>query len=177
MSLDPILTADPVVQLHAACASLALVLGPVALYRKKRDRTHKVLGYVWVLAMAMAAGSSFGIHGFGLVGPFSPLHLLALLVFWSLYEAIRKVIAGDIAAHRAIMRNLYWRGVMIAGLFNFLPGRTTNRVFMDENRALGYIVIALGLSLVIYGIWRQTRREKNHKKNLQNPLATVQSIH
>lgn len=159
VTLAPLFEAPLYIQLHAGSALIALGLGPVALYRKRRDRIHKVAGYVWVLAMATVALSSFWITGFGVVGPFSPLHLLSVLVLWSLYEAMRHVFAGNIAAHQQVMRNLYWRGVMIAGLFNFLPGRITNRVFMDANREAGYVIIAVGMAIIAFGIWRDIQRK------------------
>lgn len=158
MSVDPFMTAAPVIQVHATAATLALLLGPVVLYRHRRDRLHKTLGYIWVVAMAVVAVSSFWISGFGLIGPFSPLHLLALFALWSLYVGVRFAIAGNRRGHEKAMRNLYWRGVFVAGVFNFLPSRTLNRMFMDDARQLGWVVIVLGLGLVVAGVWREIRR-------------------
>jgi len=36
-------------------ALITLFLGPIALYRRTRDRAHKVVGYVWMVAMLTAA--------------------------------------------------------------------------------------------------------------------------
>ncbi|MEL6467062.1 MAG: DUF2306 domain-containing protein [Pseudomonadota bacterium] len=149
MSLLPILTASPMIQLHIAAALVALFLGPFALYRARRDRLHKVLGYTWVLAMAITALSSFFIHSFPVIGPFSPIHLLALFALWSLYEGMRHIFAGRVGPHRLVMRSLYWNGLIVAGLFNFLPGRTTNRVFFGAAPELGYVVMAIGLTGVV----------------------------
>ena len=157
MSIAPLLQADPVIQIHVATASLALVLGPFALYLRKRGRLHKTLGYVWVLAMGITAMSSFGIHSFAVIGPFSPIHLLAVFALWSIYEAMRHVFAGRIHLHQIVMRNLYWRGVIIAGLFNFLPGRLINRMVFEDARALGYVVIALGIGALVATALRQRR--------------------
>lgn len=79
MTLSPILTAGPEVQLHIAAAIVSIVLGPFALYLRRGTRLHRSVGYSWVVAMMVLALSSFAIHGFGLIGPFSPLHGLALL--------------------------------------------------------------------------------------------------
>jgi len=153
MSLLPLLQASPVIQLHVGAALLAIVIGPIALYRLRRDRLHKVLGYVWVLAMGVVATSSFWIHSFAVIGPFSPIHGFALFTYWSLYTGMRHVFAGRIALHRLAMRSLYWHGLWIAGLFNFLPGRVTNRIFFGANPELGYLVLALGLgAIVVWGI-------------------------
>ncbi|MEM5467866.1 DUF2306 domain-containing protein [Celeribacter marinus] len=170
MSVDPFMTAAPVIQVHAIAATLALLLGPVVLYRHRRDRLHKTLGYIWVVAMAVVAMSSFGISGFGLIGPFSPLHLLALFALWSLYVGVRFAIAGNRRAHEKTMRNLYWRGVFVAGVFNFLPGRTLNSMFMDDARQLGWVVIVLGLCVIFWGIWREIRRDTAAKTGAKHPI-------
>jgi uncharacterized membrane protein len=63
------------------------------------------------------------------IGRFGPIHLPSLFAIWSIFEAMRQIYSGNSALHRRIMHNLYWYGLMIAGLVNFLPGRVTNRVF------------------------------------------------
>lgn len=146
LTLQPLLDADPTIQLHVLAASAALLLGPLALYRKRRDRVHKITGYVWVLAMGMVALSSFWIHTFPMIGPFSPIHLLAIFALWSLYEGMRHVFAGRIREHQEVMRSLYWHGLLLAGAFNFLPGRVMNRMIFGDMPQLGYVVLALGLA-------------------------------
>lgn len=158
MTLTPYLDAPLYIQIHAATASLALVLGPVALFRKRQDRLHKQVGYIWFLAMAAAAGSSFFIHSFALIGPFSPLHGLAILTLWSLWSALRYVRAGRVQLHRLVLRNLYFYGLVIAGLANFLPGRTTNRMFFPDAPELGWAVIGLGAA-VLLGHMARGRRQ------------------
>lgn len=154
MTLDPYLSAPLHIQIHIVAALIALPLGPVVLYRQSRDLLHKVMGYLWVLAMVTLALSSFLITNFGIIGPFSPIHLLAVLTLWSLWTAVRHARAGRTAAHRIVLRNLYWYGLIIAGLFNFLPGRGTNRVFFDGREALGIWVIVLGLALLLGNLIR-----------------------
>lgn len=164
MTLSPILTASPEIQLHIVAALIAIALGPIALYLRPGGRVHKTIGYAWVTAMAVLALSSFAIHGFALIGPFSPLHGLALFTLWSLWQAVRHARAGRIAAHQQVLRNLYWFGVMVAGLFNFLPGRAINRALLPANPELGYVVIALGLGIAavyllrnrVAAVWRNT---------------------
>lgn len=145
MTLEPILTAAPHVQLHVIAATLAIGLGPVAILRRRRDRLHKAAGYAWVLAMAVTAVSSFWITSFGVVGPFSPIHLLALFALWSLWVGMTRILRGDVSGHRSAMEGLYWRGLLLAGAFNFLPGRVVNRSFFPDQPELGFVVLALGL--------------------------------
>lgn len=149
ITLQPLLEADAIIQLHVAAASAALVLGPLALYRTRRDVLHKIVGYSWVMGMGVTALSSFWIHTFPLIGPFSPIHLLAVFALWSLFEGMRHVFAGRIRLHQEVLRSLYWRGLIVAGLFNFLPGRVTNRTVFGDAPELGYVVMALGLGGIV----------------------------
>ena len=157
MSLQPLLEAAPVIQLHVAAACVALGVGPLAIYRKRRDFWHKVAGYGWVLAMGITALSSFWIHSFPLIGPFSPIHLLAIFALWSLYEGLRHVFAGRIRQHQNAMLGLYWNGLILAGLFNFLPGRVINRMVFGQASDLGYIILGLGLAGIAVSASRRRR--------------------
>ncbi|WP_420859569.1 DUF2306 domain-containing protein [Marivivens marinus] len=158
MSPEPYLSAPTAIQIHAAAAFVALVLGPWVIYRPRRDRLHKTTGYVWIAGMAVAAMSSFAIHSFPLIGPFSPIHLLACLALWSIYRGIAAAVQGDIRTHREVFRSLYWYGLVIAGLVNFLPGRTTNRTFFGEDDHLGWVVIGLGGTLLVADFLRRRGR-------------------
>lgn len=153
MTLTPLLTAAPVIQFHVVCALTALILGPFALYGRK-SRSHKIVGYVWVTAMVGLAVSSFFIHSFPVLGPFSPIHLLSLFALWSIFEAMRHVFAGRIALHRLVMRNLYWYGLIVAGLFNFLPDRTINRTLFPGTPEAGWVVMGLGGAIALVFILR-----------------------
>ncbi|CUH76627.1 DUF2306 domain-containing protein [Tropicibacter naphthalenivorans] len=155
MSLTPFLDAAPIIQTHALAATVALGLGPVVIYRQRRDRLHKVLGYVWVLAMAFAALSSFGIRAYAVLWIWSPIHLLSVMALWSLWRGMAYAFQGNIRGHLMTFRSLYWRGVLVAAVFNFLPGRVVNRMFFNDMREAGYIVIALGLAVIAWDIWRQ----------------------
>ncbi len=145
MTLDPFLAAPVHIQIHAAAAVLAIGLGPLAILRRRRDRLHKIAGYTWVAAMLVTALSAFTITSFGVVGPFSPIHLLAVLALWSLWRGMAAILRGDVRLHRTVMESLYWRGLILAGLFNFLPGRTTSRAIFPEMPEAGYAVIVFGL--------------------------------
>ncbi|SMX32949.1 hypothetical protein OCA8868_00852 [Octadecabacter ascidiaceicola] len=149
MSLDPILSAPVYLQIHVASALVAVTLGPVPMYRRRRDMVHKVLGYVWVVAMASVALSSFWIHSFAVIGPFSPLHGLALLTLWSLWRGISSARMGDIKTHLATFRALYWYGLLIAGLANFLPDRRINEIAFGGQDQLGWVVISLGAAALL----------------------------
>ena len=73
-----LLTSPPAIQVHVAAALTALAIGIVLLMGVKGSRLHRTLGWIWVLAMATTAVSSFFIHRLNPGGPggFSLIHLL-----------------------------------------------------------------------------------------------------
>ena len=159
INLSPLLSAPPVIQLHAAMAMLALVLGPFALLRRRRDLRHKVLGYAWITAMALTALSSFGIHAMPLIGPFGPIHALSVLTLGSLAYGLRAAIRGNLSAHRKTMQALYLGGLAAAGVFTLWPGRIMNRVLFGDHAFLALPVIA-ALSLVVVAVLVRLRAQK-----------------
>lgn len=165
IDFSPLLTAAPVIQLHVVAATIAILLAPINLLRRRRDRLHRTLGYVWVTAMATCALSSFWISGIRMLGPFSPIHLLSLLTFYALWTGLRFARRGQIEAHRASFRGLTFYGLAGAGGFAFLPGRLMNEVFFQETPALGYLVLALvGVAAVLHisfgGVRRKLRTQR-----------------
>ncbi|WP_416915384.1 MAG: DUF2306 domain-containing protein [Roseicyclus sp.] len=140
------------VHLHLWPALGALVLGPFALTRRRRDIWHKGAGYLWVGLMALTAGSALWIEaavlpiGYG----FGPIHALSVLVFYGLWRGVFAARAGDVATHSGWMRALYWQALIIAGSFTLLPGRTLNTLLFPERPMLGVVVICgVGLALAM----------------------------
>ncbi|AXI48495.1 hypothetical protein C1J03_22355 [Sulfitobacter sp. SK012] len=162
MTLAPFFDAPVYIQLHAAAAMIALLLGPFVILRNRRDRLHKTGGYIWVLSMMVVAVSSFWITEFAMIGPFSPIHALSVFALWSVWEGLRHAFAGRVDAHRQVFQNLYWRGLVIAGLFNFLPGRASNRAVFPDSPDAGLWVLGVGLTLIIAdGLVRFRRRSSS----------------
>ena len=152
MSLSPFLSAPVLLQLHALAALLALGLGPVALYRRRRDNWHRAAGRIWVAAMATAALSGLFIPSTVLPIAFGlgPIHLLSVLALVSLWRGVAAIRRGDVARHQAFMRSLYWNAIGLAGLFTLLPGRLMNEVLFPDAPTLGLWVVASGgLALVL----------------------------
>lgn len=158
MDFAPIFDAPAAVQAHVVCAAVALVLGPVPLWRRRRDRLHRASGHAWVAVMAALALSGLAIPAgpIALAGPFGPIHLLSVYVLWALWVGVGHARAGRIAAHRGAMRGLYFGAVGLAGLFTLLPGRLMNRVLFGDDSVLGLVVIGAGLAAMI-GAWVAVR--------------------
>ncbi len=153
MTFDPILSAPLAVQIHLSVAIVGVLLGPVAIYRQRRDLLHKAVGRVWVLAMAVLAISGFFIPAqvLPIIGFFGPIHLLSVWTLISLVWGIRAILRRDVARHRATMRGLYWQALGIAGLFTFLPGRRMNAMIFGDAPWLGFwLVGAVGFGALVW---------------------------
>lgn len=159
--MEHFLSAPLYIQIHASAAMLALLLGPVAIYRKRRDIWHKTVGYTWIIAMLTVAISSFWIHSFGVIGPFSPIHLLSIWTFYTVVKSIQMAREGKIKAHQNMLRWLYWGGLWVAFALNFLPGRMTHRIVLGSDQAeLSFVLIVLiiAMGLLIASRWGRVRR-------------------
>lgn len=129
MNLSPLLESELIVIGHTLTAVLAIVLGGLQLAMKKGTALHRILGRLWVVIMAAVALSSFGIHHFKMFGPFSVIHLLSLLVLFSLWQGISAIRKGDVKKHKTTMVQLYVLALLITGIFTFAPGRVVYRMF------------------------------------------------
>jgi len=123
VTFAPLLNASPVIQAHAFAAMSALVLGIVQLSAPKGTLPHRTIGWIWVVLMATIAISSFWIHSIRLVGPFSPIHLISIFVLVMLPLAVYAAHRHDVEHHRKRMIGLFVGGLVVAGIFTFVPGR------------------------------------------------------
>ncbi len=127
--LSRILAAPLVIQLHIAGALTALVIGSVLLAGVKGTGLHKRLGWAWVIAMTLTAGSSLFIRVIN-PGHFSIIHLLSGWTLIALPMAIFAIRRRKVAMHRRAMTGMFVGGLVIAGLFTFAPGRLMWTVFL-----------------------------------------------
>jgi len=157
MTLAPLFFAPFAVQLHVVAAICALLIGPVALFRRSRDRWHRRAGYVWIVAMGLTALSSFWVSGFRLIGPFSPIHALSIYVLWGLARGVIHARNGQVRQHRETMRGMYVWAMGVAGLFTFLPGRRMNHVVAPDQPWLGFAGACIVIGGVLFWVWLRDR--------------------
>jgi uncharacterized membrane protein len=128
MTLAPLLGAPPVIQIHAFAAIAAFAIGMVQLAAPKGTIPHRIVGWSWAALMLTVAVSSLFIHTIRMWGPWSPIHLLSLLVLATLPLAIWRARRHDVRRHRRAMLMLFTGALIIAGGFTLLPGRIMHAV-------------------------------------------------
>ena len=128
MTLAPLLEAPVVIQIHAFAAITAFAVGIVQLAAPKGTIPHRLVGWSWATLMLTVAGSSLFIHEIRLWGPWSPIHLLSILVLVTLPLAVLYARRHEVRRHRAAMTALFTGALVIAGVFTFLPGRIMHSV-------------------------------------------------
>lgn len=116
------------IQLHVAAALAALALGTVQLIGVKGTTAHRVIGWTWVIAMAVTAVSSLFIRQIN-GGAFSFIHLLSGWTIIALPMAVYAARKNKVVAHRRGMTGMFVGGLIVAGLLTFLPGRLMWGVF------------------------------------------------
>lgn len=128
--LAPLAAASPAIQVHVAAAVTALVVGSVQLLRPKGRTVHILLGWTWVVAMAVVAVSSLFITQLN-PGHFSPIHAFTAWTLIALPMGVAAILVrGNAKAHGRTMAGLFLGGLIIAGAFTFLPGRLMWDVFL-----------------------------------------------
>jgi len=133
MDLSLLTSASPAIIIHLLFALVAFVLGSIQLASAKGTRTHKLLGYIWVAAMVIICLTSFKIKEVmpqGMFGGYSPIHLLSVFVLVQLGRGIYFAKKKNIQKHRKCMLYTYFGGLIIAGVFTFIPGRFLFNVFI-----------------------------------------------
>ncbi|TIO45043.1 MAG: DUF2306 domain-containing protein, partial [Mesorhizobium sp.] len=93
---------------------------------------HRVLGYAWAALMLVVAVSSFWIQQIRLIGPFSPIHILSILVVVTAPLAVWYAHTHKVAAHRSVMIKLYLFALIGAGIFTLVPGRIMHTVVFGQ---------------------------------------------
>jgi uncharacterized membrane protein len=128
-------TLTPLIAVHMSAALSAVALGPFALWArlrtKQHPKLHRAFGYAWVTMMLVTATTAIfiqsGLPSSWVYAGYSPIHLLILVTYFSLFGAFWFLAKGNIAAHRSTMLNLYVWACVVTGGFTFMPGR-----FMHE---------------------------------------------
>lgn len=117
----------PLVWVHLASILFATALTPVMLLRRKGDRRHRRLGYLWAGAMLLTAVTSLffnarvdGQSNLGVfTGDFSPIHLLSVFVLAQVPRIVVAARRHDRAGHERGVRAMVFGALLVAGFFTF----------------------------------------------------------
>lgn len=134
---------SPLVAAHVIAALYALVLGPLNIFRRRRDRAHRIIGYTWVVAMYFVCASSFWIVS---DGHFSWLHGLSAFTIITVTLGLISAIRRNIVAHRANMIGSYI-GIAVAFAFAATaPGRAIPQLLADDPATAVVILVLIVLT-------------------------------
>ncbi|WP_137136051.1 DUF2306 domain-containing protein [Rhizobium sp. FKY42] len=153
MMLAPLLEAPLAVQIHVAAVLPAAVLGAFLLIWKGRGTPlHRLFGKIWLILMLVTAGSSFFIHSLDMIWGFSPIHLLSVMVIFSSWRVYRTARAGNIRAHTATVRQLYFWGIVVAGGFTLVPHRLMHAVVIKDTSTLqlAMLIVISAVALLVF---------------------------
>ncbi|WP_114520967.1 DUF2306 domain-containing protein [Altererythrobacter sp. ZODW24] len=103
---------------HIVTVTVATALTPIMLWRRRGDKSHRVLGYIWVFCMVSTALVSFTLR-FINPGGFSPIHLLSILTLVVSWKLVAKARAHKPIEHRREVRGIVTGALLIAGFFTF----------------------------------------------------------
>jgi len=111
---------------HLALMGVALLLTPVMLVRRKGDRWHRQLGWVWVSAMLATAAISLTIRPAN-HSNFSVIYILSVYVLLMVPRFVWMARTHQVAKHRAGVRGMVIGALLIAGFFTFPFDRMLGR--------------------------------------------------
>tara|TARA_B110000902_G_scaffold13738_1_gene16435 strand:- start:240 stop:638 length:399 start_codon:yes stop_codon:yes gene_type:complete len=111
---------------HLSTIGPAFIIATYMMLIKKGTAQHKFLGRIYMVLMLFTAMVTLFMSA--LVGPtlfdhFGFIHLLSVLVLYSVPSAYFAIKAGDVKKHKLNMIGLYIGGMVVAGGFTLVPGR------------------------------------------------------
>ena len=131
---------------HVVAALFVLAVGPVQISRRRRDRVHRTMGYLWVAAMYYVCVSSFWIVS---EGHFTWLHGLSAFTIVTVTLGLISAIRRNIRSHLGNMIGSYI-GIAVAFMFAVtVPGRAIPQLLAEDALTAVYVAGLVVLSVVV----------------------------
>jgi uncharacterized membrane protein len=138
---------------HVVAALFVLALGPVQIFRRRRDRIHRTMGLLWVAAMYYVCLSSFWIVS---EGHFTWLHGLSAFTLLTVTLGLVGAIRANIRSHRGNMVGSYI-GIAVAFAFAAgMPGRAIPRLLAEDAPTAVYVagLVVLSVAVIFFSLKR-----------------------
>jgi uncharacterized membrane protein len=113
---------EPLIWGHLATVMVPLAIAPVQLIRRRGDRAHRILGWIWSVSLFTTAVVSFGIRGVN-DGQLSFIHIFSVVTIVSVPLLVLAARHHQIARHRGTVRGLVTGALLTAGYFTLIPSR------------------------------------------------------
>lgn len=156
---------------HLVAALYVVGIGPVQILRTRRDRVHRIMGYLWISAMYYVCLSSFWIVS---EGHFTWLHALSAFTLVTVTLGLVAVIKGNIRAHRGNMIGSYIGTLIAFGFAVSVPSRTIPRLLTADPGTGIFIALLVALSIgAVYFSLFQGRRSRS-KARTRAPRRRVE---
>ena len=131
---------------HVVAALFVLAVGPFQILRRRRDRIHRTMGYLWVAAMYYVCLSSFWIMS---DGRFSWLHGLSAFTIVTVTLGLVSAIRGNVPSHLGNMVGSYI-GTAVAFIFAVaVPGRAIPELLATDPSSVAFVCGLVLLSTVV----------------------------
>lgn len=131
---------------HVVAALFALAIGPVQIFRRRRDRIHRTMGYVWIAAMYYVCFSSFGIVT---AGHFTWLHGLSAFTIMTVTLGLISAIRRNIPSHKGNMIGSYIGTAIAFGFAVGVPGRSIPRLLAADPASAIFVTLLVMLSVAV----------------------------
>jgi uncharacterized membrane protein len=107
---------------HILTIIVALVLTPIMLLRRRGDRNHRVLGWIWAASLFGTAFLSLFVKVLN-PGHFSYIHLLSIFTIVQVPLIVLYARRHDHKRHRQAVRGMVIGALLVAGFFTLPFGR------------------------------------------------------
>jgi uncharacterized membrane protein len=147
MTLEPLIEASVLVQIHVATATAAVVLGAVQFVAPKGLLPHRAIGWTWVglmVVMVISALLNQDFPQFGppklCCGPDGPClrgyvcagtHIWTVSCLLALPYAVQHARLHHVQHHRNAMLFLFFGMLITTGIFTFVPKRIMHAIVFE----------------------------------------------